>query len=256
MQVVLLAAGMGIRLGHLTRVAPKALVPVKERLLIDYTLTALIKNPKVEEILVVGGFEHKLLQAHLAQHYFPVTNKITLLENTDYTSGNYYSLAVALPYLERDFVVTNVDHVFSEKTWDFLLQRYQGVSVFADFEREFLDDEMKVYLNAQQNLEKISKTLKTFQAAYVGVTSVSRSSLSRYKEAAKEVAKEYGEKAVVENILAKLAEKSEEIQVIPFDANTWYEVDTPQDLLNAEKGLKENKSFNLPAFAQAHYHKG
>ncbi|KAB2838977.1 NTP transferase domain-containing protein, partial [bacterium] len=52
MQVVLLAAGMGLRLGHLTRALPKALIRLNGKPLIDYTLPRLLANKRVEEVIV------------------------------------------------------------------------------------------------------------------------------------------------------------------------------------------------------------
>jgi len=59
---------------------------------------------------------------------------------------------------------------------------------------------------------------------------------------------EFGEKAVVENVLQKLSEKNETApSICDLSGFGWYEVDTAEDLKIAEEGLKNNKHF-LPAY--------
>ena len=239
MQVIVLAAGMGLRLGHLTRATPKALIPLNGLPLMDYTLPHLLANKQVHEVIVVGGFEFNLLESHIHQNYGLFGDRIRIVQNPHFTKGNLYSLEAALPFLEDDFLIANVDHLFQEKTWKFILQKRQKVTIFCDFWRDFAPDEMKVLLDEKKKLIQMSKTLNDYDCAYVGLTYIPGSSLDKYREAFHGIAKEIGDKAVVENVLPQLAKIGTEIQITAFDKHAWHEVDTREDLKKAEVALSQ-----------------
>ncbi|HCU26023.1 MAG TPA: hypothetical protein DF383_13480, partial [Deltaproteobacteria bacterium] len=244
MQVVLLAAGMGLRLGHLTRALPKAMIRLNGIPLIDYTLPRLLASKRVEEVLVVGGFEFDNLKAHVNERYSMFGDRLRLVENRHFTRGNLFTMEAALPYLTESFLICNVDHIFSEETWAFILQEREACNIFCDFLRPLAADEMKVLLNADKCLVTMSKTLEHYDAGYVGLTYIPQTKIDLYRDALQEAARVYGEKAVVETILPLLAEQGEAIGVIPFDKNLWHEVDTREDLVKAETQLK----FQVPSF--------
>jgi choline kinase len=238
MQVVLLAAGMGLRLGHLTQALPKALISVNQQALIDYTLPHLLRHLHVSEVLVVGGFEFENLQQHLNKKYSHFGEKLCLFENPRFRLGNLYTLEKAIPYLNASFLICNVDHIFPATAWDFILQDREKVSVFCDFQRPLLEDEMKVVLDPDRYLLGMAKGLTAYDAGYVGVTFVPQKDLSNYKKYFEKTAKIKGEKAVVEEVLPLMASLGKKIQAIPFDEHVWYEVDNKEDLMRAEIGLK------------------
>ncbi|MCB1214471.1 MAG: NTP transferase domain-containing protein [Deltaproteobacteria bacterium] len=239
MQVVLLAAGMGLRLGPLTRTAPKALVSLRSKALIDYAIESFLVRPQVEEILVVGGSAYDLLEEHLQKRFAAHWGRIKLVQNSNFEWGNFYSLKSALPYLKKDFLLSNVDHVFEEKAWNFLLTKQREPCVFCDFDRDFLEDEMKVRLDQDHYLKGLSKTYETYEGAYVGVTYVPLSYLEVYKKASQSVEEKYGEKAVVEQVISQLALEHTSVKVKAFDEYRWFEVDTQEDLKKAELGLSD-----------------
>lgn len=244
MQVVLLAAGMGLRLGHLTRALPKAMIRLQGRPLIDHTLPHLLANRRVEEVIVVGGFEHAVLSEHLEQHYGMFGDRLRLLKNSDFIKGNLYTLEKALPFLDSSFLLCNVDHVFQENTWSFILQERESSRIFCDFFRPLAEDEMKVSLDEEKHLQKISKSLQSYDAGYVGLTYIACSQLAAYQEAVRHAVQQFGEKAVVENVLQVLADQGQKIGVVPFDRYKWHEIDTREELNKAESALSAVELLN------------
>jgi len=237
MQVVLLAAGMGLRLGPLTRTTPKAMIHLNEKPLVDYTLAPLLANKKVTEVIVVGGFEFSSLKSHIEKNYSPFGDRVRVVRNSQFTKGNLYTLCAALPYLEGSFLICNVDHIYQEDTWRFILQEREEAAIFCDFFRDFQADEMKVLLDENKNLVEMAKDLEDFDCCYVGLTYVPASRSADYQRAIHKTIKAFGDKALVENVLPLLAGLKNKIQVIPFDRHQWYEIDTRKDLAQAQDSL-------------------
>ena len=62
-QAIILAAGRGSRLGHLTDVLPKCLTVVAGRTLLDWMLGAL-RDAGIERVLIVGGYGYGSLESY------------------------------------------------------------------------------------------------------------------------------------------------------------------------------------------------
>ena len=60
MQALMLAAGMGKRLGRYTKNATKCMVPVNGKTLIEYAIEALVKN-NIKKMVIVVGYKSDVL---------------------------------------------------------------------------------------------------------------------------------------------------------------------------------------------------
>ena len=87
-QALLLAAGLGSRLGTLTEQIPKALITVGGRPLLAYAVRVRARGRAPATITVVGGFGFDQVAAEVARLALPVT----LLENRAFRDGNLVSL--------------------------------------------------------------------------------------------------------------------------------------------------------------------
>ena len=76
MQALMLAAGMGKRLGRYTKNATKCMVPVNGKTLIEYAIESLVKNNIKKMVIVVGYKSDVLINfIHSKQHLFPLHGK-------------------------------------------------------------------------------------------------------------------------------------------------------------------------------------
>lgn len=114
MKALILAAGLGSRLEHLTFDRPKALVAVHGRPLIDYQMESLQENGISEVIIVVGHGAEKL-KCHMKSTY--PTCQVTFIHNPEYkTTNSSYSFWLAAPHLkEGSYVHINCDIIFSAR---------------------------------------------------------------------------------------------------------------------------------------------
>ena len=141
MQVVLLAAGLGSRLGPLTERLPKALIPVAgDTLLARAVRFARLLQPT--QIVVVGGFGYPEVAAEVARRKLPVT----LVRNPDFRDGNLVSLLAARPNISTasDFLLMNVDHIYRPAVAERVATDGDGVTAFVHQNRPLDADDMRV----------------------------------------------------------------------------------------------------------------
>jgi choline kinase len=199
-QVVLLAAGLGSRLGTLTKKLPKALIEVAgETLLARAVRFAGRLAPS--EIVVVGGFGFPDLAVEVSR----LPSAVTLVENRDFRDGNLVSLLAARGRINGDFVLMNVDHIYKPAIARLVAEGVRHVTAFVDHDRTLGTDDMKVLCDEQGRVREIAKTLTRYDRGYVGMTRVPVQDLARYWVAADAVIASEGRAVHVERILARLA---------------------------------------------------
>lgn len=243
MKVIVLAAGTGSRLGELTKARTKGMVPVRGKRLIDYLLEFLDLE-MFDEVIVAGGFCYEDLREHVLSRGY---KNVRVIENKEYLKGNIFTLIRALREFSGDsFLITNVDHIYPKVMFKKMKDSFSGIRAMCDFDRSLGPDDMKVKLaDGGKRVEKISKQLEQFDCGYIGMTYVDKTMESFYRERIGETLERFGEKAVVENILQVIAGYGENSPLIcDLSGFGWYEVDTEEDLLSAEKGLQYDRNFN------------
>lgn len=109
-RAVILAAGDGGRLNHLTAELPKPLVQVSGRPIVSYTLEAL-RAAAVRDVLVVTGYREAQVRNALAES--PGLT-VSFASNPRFEGGASLSLRAARPFCGRDpFLLLMADHLFS-----------------------------------------------------------------------------------------------------------------------------------------------
>ena len=122
MNAIILAAGVGSRLGKYTRKIPKAMVSVKNNLIIDSQLNLLLEE-EIENIYIVAGYKNKILQEHVSHKY---GDKIKFLINHRYKETNSaFSWFLAAPFLMSNSVIhLNCDILFSKYALKKLIMKH------------------------------------------------------------------------------------------------------------------------------------
>jgi choline kinase len=242
MQVVLLAAGLGSRLGSLTKDIPKAVIKVAGKPLCIHALEFAARL-RPEQVLVVGGYGHALVEHELEQgrvHNPALAGlNIELLENPHFRDGNLVSLMTARPRISQGFLLLNVDHIYRPGIAQVVAPEASEVTAFIDTDRQLGADDMKVERTAQGRVRHIAKTLTTFDSGYVGMTRVPTAALPRYWQTADAALAEEGRAIHVERILARLAETEAAPVCRDISGHGWLEVDTADERAAAEKALQE-----------------
>ncbi len=242
MRAVVLAAGIGSRLGEMTRNMTKGLVSVCGRKLIDYLLD-FFDLDAFDEILVIGGHYYDDLREHIEGKQIP---HVRTVKNEQYLKGNIYTLMRGLREFSGDsFLITNVDHIYPPILFERMRQSFDFITAMCDFDRMLGDDDMKVKLRDDgKSVASISKELTDFDCGYIGMTYIDSSMEEAYRNAIDGALARYGDKAVVENVLQVLAESVDATpRICDLTGIGWYEIDTEEDLLRAEKEILRNEYF-------------
>ncbi len=113
MQAVILAAGMGKRLGKLTQNSTKCMVPFNGRRLIDYTVDAAIDAGVNRIVMVVGHGAHEVKE-YLGTSRRGVPVHYVLNEVYDRTN-NIFSLLLARHFLTEDHTLLLESDLIFEK---------------------------------------------------------------------------------------------------------------------------------------------
>ena len=110
MKAVILAAGMGTRLGEHANGNPKCLLDVGGSTLLERSLTNLRKGG-ITDVVIIHGFRGDSIKALIGERYNGLD--ITYVENSDYqATGNMYSLAKAEHLLNTDTMIVEADLIY------------------------------------------------------------------------------------------------------------------------------------------------
>lgn len=239
MQIVLLAAGMGTRLKDFTSDCPKCLVPLGEKVILDYVLETFSQFP-ADEIIIIGGYAYDKLQDYFAQKPH---HKVKLVYNADFEKGSVLTLEKALPLINQEFFLFNADHIYPQIFAKKFLQNRKEITAYCDFDRILTNDDMKIQ-RSENRITAISKQLNDFSGGYIGVTYIAKEKLALYKSAIAQVITDSHGEAMVEQILAQLIRQGDAPYIGDTSGTRWLEIDTPEDRQIALAALKEQNLFS------------
>ena len=245
MQAIILAAGMGRRLGELTKDQTKCMVPVNGVRLIDRVLGQLTKLPLQRVIIVVGYKGQELREYITTQHGQQLTANCQLqfAENPIYDkTNNIYSLSLVKEYLqEDDTLLIESDLILSDRLFEMLLENpCPNLALVAKYET-WMDGTM-VRIDADNNIVNfISKDAFDYNdvSSYyktVNIYKFSRQFLKeKYVPFLDAYTKAVGLNEYYENVLRIISLLSgHELKALPIGHEKWYEIDDKQDLDIAE----------------------
>lgn len=244
MQAVILAAGMGKRLGELTRNNTKCMVKVNGVTLIErllHQLENVAKARGLRKVVIVIGYEGQKLKDYIDS--LNISVPIEFVENPIYaTTNNIYSLYLAKDYLvQDDTLLFESDLIFEDAVIDCLLNDpYPSLALVAKFE-SWMDGTV-VTLDEDDNIlrfipgKKFSYKHTEEYYKTVNIYKFSKEfSSSHYVPFLKAYSAALGNNEYYEQVLRviTLLDKPE-IKALRLGNESWYEIDDVQDLDIAE----------------------
>lgn len=240
MQAIILAAGMGKRLGDLTKGNTKCMVEVGHETLI-FRLLRQLQKQNLSRIVLVVGYKSKELRDYLKN--VQVTTPIEYVENTIYDkTNNIYSLYMTKDYLQADdTLLFESDIIMEDSVIDKLVKNpYPDLAIVDKFESWMdgtvvtLDSDNRILRfipNSQFKYEEIPSYYKT-----VNVYKFSKQfSSNMYVPFLEAYCTAMGRNEYYEQVLRVInMVDNSTMRALPLNGEQWYEIDDVQDLDIAE----------------------
>ena len=248
MQAIILAAGMGRRLGELTKENTKCMVPVNGVTLIDRLLGQL-SGLELNRVIIVVGYQGQKLIDYIGKRYDDKL-KIEFADNPIYDkTNNIYSLSIVKDKLqEDDTLLIESDLIFSDRFFPMILENpYPNLALVAKYE-SWMDGTM-VRLDEEQHIVNfISKEAFDFDNVdsyykTVNIYKFSKDFLQyKYVPFLDAYTKAVGNNEYYENVLRIISMlNSHNMKALPVGNEKWYEIDDKQDLDIAEALFADDK---------------
>lgn len=236
MQAIILAAGMGKRLGEYTQDNTKCMLVVNGVRLIDRTLEAL-HSVGVSRVVLVVGYKGQNVKSYVGDSYKNIP--IEYVDNPIYDkTNNIYSLYLAKDYLmEEDTLLLESDSIFDSnvvrKLVDdpypnlALVDKYEswmdGTVVTLDDERRILRIIDKEHFHYEE-IKDYYKTVNIYKFSKEFTTKYYVPFLAAYSSA-------LGNNEYYEQVLRVILHlRNAPLKALPLNGEPWYEIDDVQDL--------------------------
>jgi len=241
MQAIILAAGMGKRLGAYTKDNTKCMLPVNGIRLIDRLIPQLA-SLNLSRIIIVVGYKGDNLKRYLSGKYDNLV-KIEFIENPVYDkTNNIYSLSLAKKeFMEDDTILVESDLIFEDSLFQLIADStYPNLALVAKYESWMdgtmvrIDDELNIINFIPKKAFKYSDKDSYYKT--VNIYKFSKEfSQTKYVPFLDAYCKALGNNEYYEQVLRviTLLDHSD-LKALPIGKRKWYEIDDCQDLDIAE----------------------
>ncbi|MCY7281454.1 MAG: phosphocholine cytidylyltransferase family protein [Sphingomonas bacterium] len=234
MKAIILSAGQGSRLGHLTDDRPKCLIEFGGKSLLDWQLDTLAANG-IDEVVVVTGFRDDQIEAVLAKR--AGGPKVRTVFNPFFkVADNLGSLYLVRGELTGECLVWNGDTLVSNALMARVVDNdTQGICVTIDRKDGYDDDDMKVIVGEDGRLRAIGKRIKDgVNAESIGLLAFRGGGAERFADAIDRAMRtSEGTTIWYLRVIHHLAQNSE-VWTLDIKGEQWGEVDFPEDVAPAE----------------------
>lgn len=250
MKAVILAAGMGTRLGKYTKDLPKGMLNFSGRPLVKWQID-LFRKIGIEEIIIITGYKAETIA-------FPGTIKV---HNPSFDSTNMvYSLMCAKDLLKGDILISYSDLLLSEDVAKTALKSVSEIGVVVDMEWknywkarygrvDFDTEGLSLKENGEiKSLGCPNVSPDNIDARYVGLLKFSSEGIAKFKNAYEEIKSQNHEEkwrysknfsnAYMTDMIQEMIDRDVPVKSIQVN-NGWLEFDTTDDYELACKWLED-----------------
>lgn len=247
MKAIILAAGIGNRLGEQSKNKPKSLLEFDEESLLKRHVQILLAN-QINDISIVTGYESEMIIDHLED----LPGNIQYINNPRYTEGSIISLGCAREILanEPDFILMDADVLYDQKILKQLINSNINNCFLLD--RNFIpgDEPVKLCINKQGNIIEFRKQLPLdieydIIGESVGFFKFDNIMGKRIINRIDEYLADNNSEAPYEEVLRDLLlETPESFGYEDISGLAWIEIDFPEDIARAKNHILPRLSQN------------
>ena len=247
MNAVILAAGVGQRLGDISDNKPKCLLEFDEVSLLQRHLH-ILKHYGIEKIIVVTGYQSSLVEQEISGS--SAGNITFTVHNLDYKKGSMISMLVGLAELDsdQDFILMDADVLYDHRMIGKLINSENNNCFLLD--RDFVpgDEPVKLCVRDGKLIEfrkQIDKDMKfDFQGESVGFFRFAGETAAMLISKARAYLNRGDDKQPYEECIRDLLlEHPDYFMFEDITGLPWIEIDFPDDVMRAKNEI-------LPHIAQ------
>ncbi len=240
MKAIMLAAGIGNRLGESSANQPKSLLEFEGKSLLKRHIEILLAN-QIDELTIVTGYQSDMIKEHLADSELP----INFIYNDRYTEGSIISLNCAQELLfdEPEFILMDADVLYDQEMIRRLVNTEINNCLLLD--RDFVpgDEPVKICVTQDGRInefrKKVSDSLEfEIQGESVGFFKFNKligaSLLGRINDYLSKGKNDTPYEEAIRDLLITYPEQFgyEDVTGIP-----WIEIDFPEDIERAKNAI-------------------
>lgn len=240
MQSIILAAGLGSRLGELTKECTKCMVKINGITLIERMLRQLDRYG-MDRIIIVTGYKGDILKDYVQN--LRINTPVVFVDNSDYQhTNNIYSLWLTREFLEEmDSLVLESDMIFEDRVIEKMLAIDNGCGTFVARPRPWMDGSI-VKLDKDNNIvyfvddEEVKRIDPSYYHKIVSIYKFKKRYVSeKYMTYLNEYVKKNKDNNLYESLLKVIdLDVEKKIPAEILDEEQWYEINDIQDMDIAE----------------------
>ena len=240
MQSIILAAGLGSRLGELTKECTKCMVKINGITLIERMLRQLDRYG-MDRIIIVTGYKGDILKDYVQN--LGINTPVVFVDNSDYRhTNNIYSLWLTREFLEEmDSLVLESDMIFEDRVIEKMLAVDNGCGTFVVRPRPWMDGSI-VKLDKDNNIvyfvdeEEVKRIDPSYYHKIVSIYKFKKRYVSeKYMTYLNEYVKKNKDNNLYESLLKVIdLDVEKKIPAEILDEEQWYEINDIQDMDIAE----------------------
>lgn len=240
MQSIILAAGLGSRLGELTKECTKCMVKINGITLIERMLRQLDRYG-MDRIIIVTGYKGDILKDYVQN--LRINTPVVFVDNSDYRhTNNIYSLWLTREFLEEmDSLVLESDMIFEDRVIEKMLAVDNGCGTFVARPRPWMDGSI-VKLDKDNNIvyfvddEEVKRIDPSYYHKIVSIYKFKKRYVSeKYMTYLNEYVKKNKDNNLYESFLKVIdLDVEKKIPAEILDEEQWYEINDIQDMDIAE----------------------
>jgi choline kinase len=232
MKAIILAAGVGKRLGKQGEGLPKCTVSIGSRPLLLRMLSSLDKLGVKDVVVVVGYQREKITQLVQGE---PKTNSVRLRVNPDFRKGSILSLWCVRDELNDDLLIMDADVLFPDALLAKLVHSSYPNALLLDPRSNSTGEEMMLMVRRNRVVHIGRKVEGTYDliGEGVGFLKLSRQDAPVLREALERMIGEGKDGCEYEDAVELFLQKA----VVGYESVgglAWTEIDFPEDILRAE----------------------
>lgn len=240
MQIVLLLAGIGKRLGEITKHKNKSLIELLDKPLIGHLLDRLVSNNQ-KEVLIIIGYKGKGIVNYIDSNYKGIFD-LKIVENKKYReANNMYSVWCAKEYLKgKEFIICNGDIILNKFILKEIVKSNEKSEIMLDIKNRLSKIDSPGTIIKNNRIYDLGRHIsKNDNDGYaIGLYKFNRDLSIAYFNEIDKMLQDDKYNAGFHDPLISLFHKYE---IFPASTNglSWTDIDTKEDIFRAENLLQK-----------------